>query len=181
MRRTLLYLLAGLVLGGIIHIAVILILPQFATRDIWSRVMAMDALEDMVVLAPVAPGADNPMQLDPALVYGVCRLSLAEAPGLVNGAMPLGFWSVAVYNDQGHVIYSTTNRSGSGQTIDMGIFNQAQTRLLAEQRIDIADGLLIVESGSDDIFVVMRAAPPHEAMRARFAEALDAIRCLNIR
>ena len=93
--------------------------------------------------------------------------------------MPDAFWSVALFNPAGIVAYSTTNRDGIGQTLDLGIFNAAQTRLLAQQQLDIAEGLLVVEANSDQLLVLIRLAPPHQAMRARFETALAGVRCGN--
>ncbi|HEY4203273.1 MAG TPA: hypothetical protein VGM83_22185 [Devosiaceae bacterium] len=180
MIRTLLWIAGGVLLGGIIHLVVILALPNFATNDVWSRVMAMDALDNPIVLPAVTAGAPNPLRLDPEMAYAVCRIDISKAPGTLSGQLPAGFWSLAIYNRAGNVVYSTTNRDGIGQTLDLGIFNAAQTRLLAEQRLDVAEGLLIVESPDDDIFILVRFAPPHPAMRARFAAALANLDCGNI-
>lgn len=180
MTRWLLWLLGGLVLGVIIHIGVILLLPRFATNDIWTKVAAFNALEKIVVLPAVTAGQPNPMRLDPELTYAVCQLDLRKGPGVVSGILPHAFWSVAVYNRNGTVIYSTTNRDGLGTSLDLGLFNSTQTRLLAEQQLDIAEGLLIVDAPSDDVFTVIRLAPPHQAMRARFETALSALVCGNI-
>jgi len=180
MVRTLLYILGGALLGGIIHLVVILALPQFATRDIWTKVEALGADNRMVVLDDVAAGAPNPFGLDPELVYGVCRLNLAPEPGLVNGTLPEAFWSVAAFDPSGAVAYSTTNRDGIGRVLDLGLFNPSQTRLLAEQQFDVAEGLLIVETRVDDVFVVVRLEVPHPAMRARYRQAVSALSCGNL-
>ena len=87
---------------------------------------------------------------------------------------------MAVYAPSGALIYSTTNRDGIGNTLELGIFNAVQTRLLAEQKLDGAEGLLIVESNSDDILAVVRLAPAHQAMRARYEAALAGLVCGNI-
>lgn len=179
MKRMLLWALAGLILGGLIHLVVILTLPGAATRDVWSRLESTDALERLVVLGDIIPGEPNPLGLDPELLYGVCQLNLHDGPGVVNGTLPASFWSVSVFNRQGHVIYATTSRSGSGAALNIGIFNPAQTRLLAEQRFEIEEGMLIVEAPGDDVFVVIRLAPPHQAMRARYREMLSSQRCFT--
>lgn len=180
MTRLLMWILGGLLLGGLIHLVVILTLPNLATRDLWSQMSALDTLEDMTVIAAPEPGEANPLGLDPSLLYGVCEIDLDAGPGVVNGTLPLSYWSVAVFDRAGQVIYSTTNRSGTGSTLDMGIFNPAQMRLLAEQRFEIQEGLLIVEAPSDAVMVVIRLAPAHAAMRARYRDMLDALRCLTI-
>jgi uncharacterized membrane protein len=180
MIRTALWVLGGLVLGGIIHIAVILSLPSLATTSMWSQISAMGALNRAVVLPAVKAGAPNPLRLDPELAYAACQLDLRKGPGIVAGLLPQSFWSLAVYGRTGAVLYSTTNRDGIGQNLDLGIFNPAQTRLLAEQQLDVAEGLLIVESHDDDVYIVIRLAPEQQAMRARYETELAKVSCGNI-
>lgn len=177
MIRPLLWLLAGAVLGGIIHIVVILTLPALAEQSLWTRVAEVEADNRMVILPPVRAGEPNPLGLDPELVYGLCRVDLAQGPAYVSGILPDAFWSVALFNQSGIVTYSTTNRDGIGQTLELGIFNAAQTRLLAQQQLDVAEGLLVVESASDKLLILVRLAPPHQVMRARFETALTAVTC----
>jgi uncharacterized membrane protein len=178
--RWAIWIAGGLVLGAIIHIAVILSLPLLITESLWTRVSTIDALNRPVVLAAPLAGEPNPLRLDPELAYAVCRIDLRQGPGVVQGLLPQAFWSIAVYGRSGTVIYSTTNRDGIGQVLDLGIFNAAQTRLLAEQQLDIAEGLLIVESREDDVIVAVRLAPPHQAMRRRFEADLAKLSCGNL-
>ena len=178
--RTLLWIGAGVVLGGIIHIAVILALPTLATEGLWPRIAALGALNKNVVLAVPAAGQPNPLRLDPEMAYAVCQIELRSGPGFVRGVLPAGFWSVAVYGPTGTVLYSTTNRDGIGTNLELGLFNQAQTRLLAEQQLDIAEGLLIVESREDDVIAVVRLALPHQAARERYQAALSQLVCGNL-
>ena len=178
--RTLLWLVFGVVLGAVIHIGVILALPRLATNDLWSEVERLDALGQVVILPAARAGAPNPFRLDPELAYAVCRIDLREGAGVVSGVLPAGFWSLAVYDRAGAAIYATTNRDGIGRNLDLGIFNRAQTRLLATQQLDIAEGLLIVESPGDDVFVAVRMALPHQVMRERFEADLADMVCGNI-
>lgn len=181
MLRTGLYLLAGLLLGLAIHLGVILVLPAVASNGVYERIEGLGAAATVSLLATPQPGEPNPFRLDPDISYAVCRLDLSAGPGAVSGILPPAFWSVAVFDRGGTVIYSTTNRDGIGQNLDLGIFNPAQTRLLAEQQIDIEQGLLIVEARSDDVFVVVRLAAPHPAMRSRYETQLGKLACGNIR
>lgn len=180
MTRTLIWVIAGVVLGGVIHLVVILSLPSLAANAAWTRVAALEANTRPVILPAAIAGEANPLRLDPELAYAVCRMDLRQGAAIVRGALPLAFWSVAVYGRAGTILYSTTNRDGIGQNLELGIFNQAQTRLLAQQQLDVAEGLLIVESREDDVFVVVRLAPPHQIMRRRYEEALEQITCGTI-
>lgn len=181
MKKWLFWILGGLVLGALIHIVVILTLPGAATRDVWHRLEDIAALETIAVLDDITPDAPNPLGLDPDLIYGVCRLDLRDGPGIVNGELPLAFWSVAAFNRQGHVFYAATSRSGPGGFIDLALFNPAQTRLLAEQRFEIEEGLLIVEAAQNDVAVIVRLAPPHPSMRLRYREMIENLSCEIIR
>jgi uncharacterized membrane protein len=180
MIRTAIWIIAGIVLGGIIHIAVILSLPALSATAAWDQVTALGADKAAVILPAAKAGEPNPLRLDPELAYAVCKVDLRKGPGTVSGTLPQAFWSIAVYGRNGTVIYSTTNRDGIGTLLDLGIFNPAQTRLLAEQKLDVAEGLLIVEAQEDDLAVVVRLAPPHPEMRARYEKALTGLKCGNI-
>ncbi len=177
MIRTALYLFAGLLLGLAIHLIVILTLPSLAANNVASRLAEIGQLNRTVMIPDPAPSAPNLLRLDPDLTYAMCKLDLRSGPGELSGTLPLSFWSVAVYDKSGTVIYSTTNPDGIGQTLDLGIFDPAQTRLLAEQKIDVTAGLLIVEAQSDDIYVVVRLEPPEPAVRERYAAQLSKLNC----
>jgi len=177
MIRTLLWLVGGVLLGGVIHIFSILTLPLLAEDTTWSRLAALDARNRILVLPEIGPGDPNPLQLDPDLTYGVCQVDLNEGPAYLSGILPDAFWSAAIYDRNGIVTYSTTNRDGIGQNVELGIFNPDQTRQLAQQQIDIVEGLLIVEAQSDELFIIVRLSPPHNVMRPRFAQSLSDISC----
>ncbi|MBN9305626.1 MAG: hypothetical protein BGO82_03935 [Devosia sp. 67-54] len=177
MVRTLLYMFGGLLLGLAIHLVVILLLPGLASNTVGVQLAAVGQVNKVVTLDPVAPGGPNPLRLDPELAYAVCRLDLSKGPGELTGTLPLSYWSVSVYDRAGTVLYSTTNRDGIGQTLDLGVFDAAQTRLLAEQKIDVDAGLLIVETRTDDIFVVVKLEPSQPATRDRYAAQLGRLAC----
>lgn len=182
MTRSLLYALGGLLLGLLIHLVVILTLPLLAEDSATKKVAAVLPVTNKTVLLADLKGLDaNPLRLDPALSYAVCRLNLKQGPGEIVATLPSTFWSVAVFDSSGTVIYSTTNRDGIGQSLDMGIFDTAQTRLLAERKIDVNAGLLIVESAVDEVTILVRLAPPEVAVRARYEADLSRLNCRNIK
>ena len=180
MSRVLLWITGGLVLGGIIHLAVILTLPTVATNDLWDRISEMTEPGEVMLLDATDPGERNLLQLDPELVYALCRFDLSQGPGVMEGELPLDFWSLGIFDSNGVAVYSTTNRAGVGRTLQLGLFNINQTRLLAEQQFEIEQGMLIVESPANLVFAVVRLAPPHPAMHARYKTGLESIGCGHI-
>lgn len=172
--------IAGLLLGGALHFVTILTLPYFTERDLYHRISELNAQAKMTALPATTNNAANDMDLDPALLYGVCQLNLRDGPGLINGILPTGFWSVSVFDPQGLIVYSTTNRSASNSILDMGIFNTTQVRMLADQSLELQEGLIIVQSPTDMVTVVLRLAVPHEPMRDSYKAALENLRCINL-
>lgn len=173
------WMTGGVLLGLAIHLLVILVLPRFASDDVWARVEAMGAPSTVHVLDPVESEAENPLGLDPALAYAICRLNLADGPGALTGVLPDAFWSVSVIGRDGISIYSTTHRSSAEDVLNLGIFNPAQTRLLAESDSEAANRILVVQSESDDVFVAIRVAPPHPEMLPRYRRVLESLTCSN--
>src|SRR5690348_3824061 len=110
MTRSVLYALGGLLLGLLIHLVVILTLPVLADNGASRKVAAITPKPNTtVLLADIKPADANPLRLDPNLAYAVCRLDLKQGPGEVSATLPIAFWSVAVFDMDGTVIYSTTN------------------------------------------------------------------------
>src|SRR5437588_4404831 len=78
MIRWLLWLLGGLLLGGIVHLATVLLLPRTATQDAYTRLSTTAAANSIVPLpAPTPDDAVLPF-MDPAFATAVCRYRSEE-------------------------------------------------------------------------------------------------------
>ena len=177
MIRYTLWGFSGLLLGLIIHLTLILGLPKFQPNTVWTYISQLGEPGEVVTLGRLESGSENKLHLDPEMAYATCRFDLARGPGVLSGPLPDDFWSIGVFDVDGVAIYGTTNRSGVGKSLELGIFNSAQTRLLAEQQITLQEGLLIIESPQNQIFVVVRLAPPHPVMWDRYTKMLEQLRC----
>ena len=180
MSRTFIWVFAGLMLGLVIHLVVILLLPRYASTSVWEIFAKIAPAGEIITLERPAPGKSNMLRLDPELAYAVCRYDLSRGPGVLVGNLPQDFWSIGVFDKSGVAIYSTTNRSGSGGSVELGIFNPAQTFLLVEQKLNLQEGLIVVEAPRNEVFVVVRLAPPYPAMWERYREILTRLQCGHI-
>lgn len=180
MTRFFMWTIGGVFLGLIIHLVVILNLPSFAANDLWDRMAAIASPGEMTLLDQVAVGEDNPLDLDPGFAVAVCRLHLEDGPGIVSGSLPDTFWSVSVFNTDGIAFFSTTHRAATANTLNLGIFNPAQTRLLAQREIAEQADFLLVESPGDEVFATVRLAPPHRVLLDRYRQSLAELGCTNL-
>ncbi len=180
MTRTLLWILGGIGLGLIIHLIVILTLPSLSQKTFWTQAQGFASVEKFVVLGDIETSTPNPFKLDPELIYGVCKLDLALGVGLLNARLPDTFWSVSVFDETGRALFGTTNKPGVDQLLQLGVFNQSQIKQLSRQELSIPNSLLIVEANTDNLFVVVRLAPPHQSMRARYRTLLSRVACSHL-
>ena len=83
MTRWILWLLGGLLLGGVVHLSTVLALPRTAAHDAYARLLAIAPVNKVVPL-PTTP-AVMPF-MDPAFATAVCRYDLSRgAPLWVHG------------------------------------------------------------------------------------------------
>ncbi len=177
MSKTFLALFAGVLFGLIIHLSIILLLPLFPPTNAWKIFAKIAPIGEVIILERPLPGKANILRLDPELAYAVCRYDLSNGPGLLSGELTSDFWSVGVVDKNGVTIFSTRGSSSINNYLELGIFNPAQTRLLAEQQLGMQEGLIIVEAPRNQVFVVVRYAPPYPQMWDRYSKVLSKLNC----
>ena len=96
MIRALLWILSGLILGGIVHLSTVLAMPQAATQDAYSRLTPLTPVNTMVQLAP--PTVDTAIMpfMDPAFAAAVCRYDLSAGAIKLNAPLSQAYTSVGV-------------------------------------------------------------------------------------
>ena len=80
MIRLLFTIIAGVLLGGVVHLVSVLALPRIATQDAYSRLTPLTKLNAVTALPLAAP--DNTVMpfMDPAFAIAVCRYDLSTGP-----------------------------------------------------------------------------------------------------
>ena len=86
MIRLVFTIIAGVLLGGVVHLVSVLALPRIATQDAYSRLTPMTK-ENAVTALPLAEPNNAPMPfMDPAFALAICRYDLSNGPiKLTNG------------------------------------------------------------------------------------------------
>ncbi|HWT30366.1 MAG TPA: DUF1254 domain-containing protein [Propylenella sp.] len=172
------FLLAVLFLSGAIHICAILLVPSFARQDGWSR-LAKFAGEGRFAEVPVVGAqAADVAGLDPLFVTGACRLSLEEAPAAITLAARERFWSLALYEPKGTIIFSLNDRTALEGRLDMLVVNPGQNAVLRQQVPAARDQTIVVESRSNDLVALVRLFAPTSAAQAEARQILMAAECV---
>ncbi len=178
MMRLLLWLLGGILLGGVIHLATVLLLPRAATQDAYARVSAIAPVNTMVPLP--APTADNEVMpfMDPAFASSVCRYDLTKGPLKLTAPVSPAYTSVSFYTRNSVAYYAINDRAAGRRVIELDLMTTAQRALLPDDEEITAADRLIVESPTDVGLIVVRALAPEPGQMPAALSALAQARCI---
>jgi uncharacterized membrane protein len=177
MRRTLLFAIGGLLLAGIIHIAVIFAVPLFATHDAWAE-MRRFGRDGQFHIIPIAEAGNEPLpDLDPHFLHAVCRFSLDKGPVRVRASLPDDFWSVAVFDRRGRNIYNLNDRSASAPRLDVVVVTPVQMAQLRQDPPESLETAIVVEEPIERGFVVLRAFVADDSLVDTAIAALSTADC----
>lgn len=157
MIRLALWVLGGLMLGGIIHIATVLGLPHYADKDAYTRIGTLAVDGRFTTLARVTPDVKPLPLLDPAMAHAVCRFSLANGPVRIRAEMPDVYWSIALFNRAGISSYSLSDRGVEQKAIDVLIANADQIAAIRDNPPDDFENIIVIDWATNDGFAMLRA------------------------
>ena len=177
MTRWLLWLLGGLLLGGIVHLASILLLPRTATRDAYSRLEPVSTVNTVVPLPTASPGETVLPFMDPAFAVAVCRYDLSAAPLKLTTPVSQAYTSVSFYTRYGLAYYAINDRAAGRRVIELDLMTPAQRSELPEdEEVTAADRLVVVSPTSTGL-IVLRAFSPEPGLMPAARGILTAARC----
>jgi uncharacterized membrane protein len=175
--RLAMWLLGGMLLGGIVHFASILLLPRTATQDAYSRLEPITQVNTVTPLPAVSP--DNALIpfMDPAFAVAVCRYDLKEAPLKLTTPVGQAYTSMSFYTRFGVAYYAINDRAAGRRTIELDLMTPEQRAQLPEDEEVTAADRLIVESPTPVGLVVLRALGPEPSAMAVARGILAAAQC----
>lgn len=177
MMRWGLLLLGGLLLGGIVHLATMLILPRTATQDAYARLLSTGDVNKMAPIpAPTSQNAAVPF-MDPAFAAAVCRYDLSKGPIKLTAPVSSGYTSVSFYTRNGVAYYAINDRAAGRRIIELNLMTTEQREQLpADEDVTAADRL-IVESPTKIGLIVVRALAPEPGLMPMARTAVAAAQC----
>ncbi len=178
MKRTLLFAIGGLLLGGVIHIAIVLALPYYAVDDAWTRIEKLGPAERFIPLQTADASKEAPIaNLDPHMMQAVCRFDLDDGPVRVTASMPDEFWSVAVFDRRGRNVYSLNDRAAERQKLDLAILTSVQVAQIRQNPPASLETAIVLELPVSEGFVLLRAFIPDRSYEPAVVIALESADC----
>ncbi len=170
-------LLATLLLAGIVHIVTILLVPHYSGADGWSRAAAAAVNEGWTPLTSPASSQDSIPGLDPLFVHGLCKVAINEAPAILSLEAANRFWSLALHDRSGSILFSLNDRTAVDGALEMLIVNSLDAERLKESPQADFEGMIIVESADTELIAVLRLYAPEPADRLEAKAQIAAAQC----
>lgn len=171
------WLIAGLFLGGIIHLGTVLLLPTTATRDAYAQISSITETNRVTLLPqPPTDGGLLPF-MDPAFAIAVCRYDLTSSPLKLQLAITPAYTSVSFYTRRGHAFYAVNDRAAGRRTIELDLMTAQQRSLIQEDEEVTAADRLIVESPTETGLILVRALAPEPGAMPTVRGILSTAQC----
>ncbi|RIK87104.1 MAG: DUF1254 domain-containing protein [Hyphomicrobiales bacterium] len=169
-------LLLGLVGAGIVHIAVLLLVPAYSERDAWSALSQQANFYRLVRLDP--PDAPPLIgSLDPLSDAVACRFDLTDGVMQLHGEGSAPYWSVSVYDRTGLNIFSLNDRSSPRGRLDFVVATPTQMISLRNALPPELDESVFVEADIGEGIAVVRTFAPDESFEPSVSAWLRGIGC----
>ena len=177
MIRWMLLILGGVLLGGIVHLATVIILPRTATQDAYARLTPIVPVNTVVALpAPTPEKAVMPF-MDPAFASAVCRYDLSQGPLKLTVPVSPAYTSVSFYTRNDVAYYAINDRAAGRRVIELDLMTTAQHDQVPEDEEITAADRLIVELPTSTGLIAIRAMAPEPGLMRAAQAAIAAAKC----
>ena len=177
MIRLLFTIIAGVLLGLVVHLVSVLALPRIATQDAYSRLTPMTK-ENAVTQLPLADPNTSPMPfMDPAFAQAICRYDLSGGPLKLKVPVSQSYTSVSFYTRNEIAYYAINDRSAGKKVIELDLMTEAQHNELPEDEEVTAADRLIIDSPSATGLIVLKALAAEPGLMPQAQASLAAASC----
>jgi uncharacterized membrane protein len=179
MIRWLLLIFGGALLGGIVHLATVIILPRTATQDAYGRLSPIAPVNSVVTLPVPSPDKAVMPFMDPAFASAVCRYDLSKGPLKLTVPVSPAYTSVSFYTRYDVAYYAINDRAAGRRVIELDLMTSAQHDQVPEDEEVTAADRLIVESPTVTGLIAIRAMAPEPGLMRAAQSAIAASQCVQ--
>src|SRR6202034_3084583 len=175
--RLLFTILAGVLLGGVVHLVSVLALPRIATQDAYSRLAPMTKINAVTPLHLADPNNAPMPFMDPAFALAICRYDLSAGAVKLTGPVSQAYTSVSFYTRNDVAYYAINDRSAGRKVIELDLMTEAQHAELPEDEDVTAADRLIIDSPTATGLIVLKALAAEPGLMPQAQASLAASGC----
>jgi uncharacterized membrane protein len=175
--KLLLAVITGLVGAALLHLIIVLALPDFSERDAYTRVLAEGEIFRFYRLSE-KPDRAGLAKDDPFVDAAVCAFDVSEGPvrlTAANGGVP--FWSLGVYDQSSNEVFSINDRTSAGGVLDVVIASPVQLTALRKALPQAVSQSILVETREAEGYVVLRSLVPQPSFAGIVSQFLNQATC----
>jgi uncharacterized membrane protein len=177
MIRLIFTIVAGVLLGVVVHLVSVLALPRIASQDAYSRLTSMTEPNAVTALPLADPGNTLMPYMDPAFATAVCRYDLSGGPIKLAVPVTQAYTSVSFYTHSDVAYYAINDRSAGKKVIELNLMTEAQHADLPEDEDVTAADRLIIDSPTSTGLIVLKALAAEPGMMPQAQASLAAATC----
>ena len=177
MIRLVFTIVAGVLLGLVVHLVSVLALPKIATQDAYSRLTPLTKLNAVTQLPPAGPTSTLMPYIDPAFAVAICRYDLGSGPIHLKVPVSQAYTSVSFYTRNELAYYAINDRSAGKKVIELDLMTEAQHNDLPEDEDVTAADRLIIDSPTATGLIVTKALAPEPGLMPQAQASLAASSC----
>ena len=177
MIRLIFTIVAGVLLGAVVHLVSVLALPRIASQDAYSRLTSMTEPNAVTALPLADPGNTLMPYMDPAFATAVCRYDLSGGPIKLAVPVSQAYTSVSFYTHSDVAYYAINDRSAGKKVIELNLMTEAQHADLPEEEDVTAADRLIIDLPTSTGLIVLKALAAEPGMMPQAQASLAAATC----
>jgi uncharacterized membrane protein len=135
-KKILYCLFCGLVLAALLHVIIILVLPNFSQNNAWYRISKNIKPYTFTLLSNKRFPDGRPLisGQDPLFISAVCWFDLNDGPLKIEAKGYAPYWSLSIYDNISTNHYSLNDRNTNPQHLNALIINDVQEAKLEENQ-----------------------------------------------
>jgi uncharacterized membrane protein len=170
-------ILAGVILGAVVHLVSVLALPRIASQDAYARLSPFSKLNGVTALPAAEPNTAPMPFMDPAFATAICRYDLSKGAIKLTVPVSQAYTSVSFYTRGEVAYYAINDRSAGRKVIELDLMTKAQHDDLPEEEDVTAADRLIIDSPTATGLIVMKALAPEPGLMPQAQASLAAATC----
>jgi uncharacterized membrane protein len=177
MMRLAIWCVAGLMIGLVVHLAILLAVPSIATRGAVDRLAGLAAEGGFRLVARPTPTESALPRLDPSMRMAVCGYDLGRGPVHIRAPLTGAFLSVSFHTPDGLSFYALTDRSAADGAIELTLYSSLQLADVRAREGPDTPEALRVEAPAPTGLAVIRALVPEQGYGPGIEQVLAGAEC----
>jgi len=167
----------GIVGAGVVHLAILFMLPGYSVHDAWTRISNVAGYYEPINLHEGGPAASLPTPENPFIEASACRFNLEDGMLHIRSEGNVPFWTLAIYDERGLNTFSVSDRVSNGPFLDVAVLTPLQMQRLQGEIPAELNQSLFLETSVIEGFVLVRSFVPDETWQPTVRAFLNGIRC----